>query len=868
VPIVGRAADLTDRRAAVALAAGAVSAVAVADVLTSGVPLYGAVMVGPILAAAYMPALPTVLVGIYAFVVAVLLGMQDGIGGSTRHLIGLSVIAAVVAGSAWLSAQRTRRERELEQTRPDAELGRRLGLALEAGRMGTWWWDRASGEVHYDDRLAALYGRTRTAMPATLDAWMELLHPDERDRAVSGSAIEADGRFRFEHQVLYPDGSTRWRMAVGEVAVDNEGQITGAVGVTADIDQRRRAEDSERAARERAERAVEVLGRFHAITDEALTRLPLDELLAALPARIAELLSCETVRVLLLDSTRTNLEVAASYGFLEAYPAVPVPIGRGYEGRIAAADAPIVVEDLADMDVVSPALRTEVRSAAGVPLRADELVGVLDVGRRTVRPFGEEDIDLLRLAGESIARAIQRSRIFELERTARERADYLTRVQDALTRSRGLPELMAEVTRAAVPRLGDWCSLLVADPTAGPLIEVAHADPAEAAWARELVERYPFDPDAPTGSAAVIRTGRPEFYPVIDPSVFDQVSEDEEIRGALRRLRIRSSMTVPLSVGREVVGALSLARSLNGMAYTNGDLRLATDLADRIAAAVQNTLLYQQQRAIADTLQRSLLPARLPSIPGVELAVRYWTPPSAGEVGGDFYDAFALADDRWGVVIGDISGKGVTAAALTGVARHTVRAAARHGLPPATVLAWLHEALADHAKQSGGQFCTALYGVVCRDADGSITFRFVLGGQPAPLYLPAAGEPQLVGRYGTLLGTGVRPRVHETAVRLQPGDQLILYTDGVSDVAGPTHLDEAQLLALAHRHLAASAEATAGQLETAVQQHHSSARSVDDAALLVLRVLPLPERTQSEELSGDGRALDAWSSSPLRTGAG
>jgi serine phosphatase RsbU (regulator of sigma subunit) len=329
-----------------------------------------------------------------------------------------------------------------------------------------------------------------------------------------------------------------------------------------------------------------------------------------------------------------------------------------------------------------------------------------------------------------------------------------------------------------------------------------------------------------------------EFYPVIDDKLIDTVVDDEEVRQILRRLQIRSSLTVPLRGGGEVVGALSLARGRKGMGYTAVDLQLARDLADRIAAAVQNVLLYQQQRSIADTLQRSLLPTRLPTIPGVEVAVRYWTPPAAGDVGGDFYDVFPLQGDRWGVLIGDISGKGVTAAALTGVARHTVRAAARHGLSPAAVLLWLHEALADHATQSGGQFCTALYGVLCRESIDRVTFHFALGGQPAPLYLPAEGEPQVVGRYGTLLGSVVRPRLHETILPLHDEDQLILYTDGISDVAGPTQLDEMQLLALANDHLAATAEATGLRLEKAIQRHHAAARSLDDAALLVFRIVP------------------------------
>jgi sigma-B regulation protein RsbU (phosphoserine phosphatase) len=167
-----------------------------------------------------------------------------------------------------------------------------------------------------------------------------------------------------------------------------------------------------------------------------------------------------------------------------------------------------------------------------------------------------------------------------------------------------------------------------------------------------------------------------------------------------------------------------------------------------------------------------------------------------------------------------------------------VRAAARHNLAPSDVLSWVHDAMADHAAQSGGQFCTAVYGLFEQAVprSGQFTFRFALGGHPRPIYVPRAGPPCLVGRPGTLLGALAQPRVHECTLVLEPGDQLILYTDGVTDVAGPTYLDDEQLLDLVRSHTGATAEETAQALEDVLVRRHRKAPRLDDIALLVVHI--------------------------------
>nr|MDP9336023.1 SpoIIE family protein phosphatase [Actinomycetota bacterium] len=580
------------------------------------------------------------------------------------------------------------------------------------------------------------------------------------------------------------------------------------------------------------------LARLQEISDLALARLPIDELLSELPGRIAALLECDTVRILLLDESGRELVESGGTAFDAGTIPLRVPVGHGFAGRVAERTEPVVVDDLSQIDVVGDVLRGNVRSAAGVPLHAETLLGVLDVGSRSLRHFGDADIDLLRLAADRIARAIERGRVFELERAARERSEFLERTNALLTRSLEIPDVMRQVVQAAVPRLGDWCQLAVfTDEQSNiPSIEVAHVDRDKLVWARELRDRFPYDPDGLTGIPAAVRTGTTQYYPEINDELIALAVPDPDLRDVLRQLRVRSMINVPLRGRTGILGALQLVQAESGRRYAPADVQLAETVAARIAIALENARLYEREREIAGTLQRSLLAPHLPEVPRFELAHRYWTSDTA-LVGGDFYDVINVGPDSWGVVVGDVSGKGITAAALTGVARQTARAAARHAAGPCEVLEWVDDALKDQADQFGGQYCTAVYGLLERgdpERADQWRFRFVLGGHPRPVHIPAGEEPRLVGTPGSLLGWLARPTFHETELVLAPGDTLLLYTDGVTDVAGPSALDDAGLLAIVAEAMRESPEATVTALFQALETRHARAARRDDTAILAL----------------------------------
>ena len=179
--------------------------------------------------------------------------------------------------------------------------------------------------------------------------------------------------------------------------------------------------------------------------------------------------------------------------------------------------------------------------------------------------------------------------------------------------------------------------------------------------------------------------------------------------------------------------------------------------------------------ALARTLQASLLPPALISIPGLDLGGAYRPAGEGSEVGGDFYDVFETGRGTWGVVIGDVCGKGPAAAVLTALARYTVRAVAHRTASPSAVLGVLHETLArDHPEQ----FCTALLLDLEPTGEGA-QLTVTSGGHHLPLRLSGAGAFDALGEPGSILGMLDGPRLHERAARLGPGEVVALYTDGV-----------------------------------------------------------------------------------------
>jgi sigma-B regulation protein RsbU (phosphoserine phosphatase) len=244
----------------------------------------------------------------------------------------------------------------------------------------------------------------------------------------------------------------------------------------------------------------------------------------------------------------------------------------------------------------------------------------------------------------------------------------------------------------------------------------------------------------------------------------------------------------------------------------------------------------ERLQLLVTTLQRTLLPPELPDVPGLEMAA-YYHAASLDEVGGDFYDVFALARDRWGLFLGDVCGKGAAAAAVTSQIRYTLRAAAVYDPDPATVLGTLNTALRRDYDRNGGRFCTAAFGVLTASGNG-FDLSLASGGHPPPLLLRADGSAgyQLVGG-GPFLGVIDDVVFTSTTIRLGAGDTFLLYTDGLTEARtgnGRERYGDQALLALAAG-LAPCTAAAAIDAITALIEGLGDGLD-DDAAVLALSV--------------------------------
>lgn len=243
---------------------------------------------------------------------------------------------------------------------------------------------------------------------------------------------------------------------------------------------------------------------------------------------------------------------------------------------------------------------------------------------------------------------------------------------------------------------------------------------------------------------------------------------------------------------------------------------------------------HQRLASLAHTLQASLLPPHLPEIRGLDVAARYRSADDGLEVGGDFYDLFDIGEEGWGLVIGDVCGKGPEAAALTAVARHTVRAAAMREPRPSGVLLQLNDAVLHH--DADERFCTAVYARVVPKPEG-VDLSLSCGGHPLPLVLRADASVETAGRPGTLLGLFEEPDLSDSDVELAPGDAVVLFTDGATE-AKRRHvlLGEDRLRAIVSTCAGLRAEEVARRVEDAVLTFHDEGTPKDDLAIMVLRV--------------------------------
>jgi signal transduction histidine kinase len=325
------------------------------------------------------------------------------------------------------------------------------------------------------------------------------------------------------------------------------------------------------------------LGRLQELTDAALGHLELEQLLGALLGRTQMLLDVDTCAILLLDPETNELVARAAVGIEEEVErGVRIPLGKGFAGRVAAERRPVVLRDVDDVDVLNPLLREKgIKSLLGVPLLVHgESVGVLHVGTLVQRDFTPNEIELLQLAGDRTAIAIEHARVFEAERAARTKLERVQAVTDIALAHLDLDELLPVL----LPRIRDilhtdTCAVLLLDEQQDELV------PRAAVGLEEEVERGIRIPLGAGFAGRIAATGQ--------PVILDDVAEADVVNPVLREKGIASMLGVPLLVQGRAIGVLHVG-TLTPRRFSQEDQELLQLVAERVAVAIERGRLHEE----------------------------------------------------------------------------------------------------------------------------------------------------------------------------------------------------------------------------------------------------------------------------------
>jgi GAF domain-containing protein len=322
---------------------------------------------------------------------------------------------------------------------------------------------------------------------------------------------------------------------------------------------------------------------MQAITDAALAHLEVTELLSVLLPRIRDILDVETCAVLLLDEETDELVARAAVGIEEEVEqGVRIPVGRGFAGRVAAQRRPVVLDDVDHADVMNPILREKgIKSMLGVPLLVGgRVIGVLHVGTLTPHVFGTDDVELLQIAADRAAIAIEHARLFEAEREARQRIERVQAVTDAALAHLELEELLTVLLPRIRSILGaDTCAVLLRDAETDELVARA------AVGIEEEVEQGVRIPFGGGFAGSVAKSKR--------PVILDDLDRAHVLNPILRQKGIRSMLGVPLMIGDDAIGVLHVG-TLQLRRFTAADSELLQLVADRVALAIERARIHQE----------------------------------------------------------------------------------------------------------------------------------------------------------------------------------------------------------------------------------------------------------------------------------
>ena len=415
----------------------------------------------------------------------------------------------------------------------------------------------------------------------------------------------------------------------------------------------------------------------------------------------------------------------------------------------------------------------------------------------------------------------------ERMRADRRRLELLITATAKLDTSLDPQQTLRRIAGTALPELAELCVVDLVDEEGTVTTTVAASvDPSLAVRVEAIRREQQIESLGEHPISRVLSSRRTHVLQDLAeaPALLEAISQAGEQSRALAE---GSATLMPMVARGRMLGVISF---VHGRAAQASQQRVLEDLTGRAALAYDNARLYAERAAVAQTLRRSLMPAALPRIRGLELE-SYFRPTGTGsEVGGDFYDVFGDEQRCW-MIVGDVCGKGAEAAVLTAFLRHTTAAYTRDGSGPANVLSRVNEAMLNHEFE--GRFATAILARLTFTA-GGVELTVAAAGHPSALLFRGDGSTAELGENGTLLGVFHDAQIGETSTVLGPGDGLALYTDGLPEAQAPNRfLSSSEMLGALERSSPSSARETVGALLGLVDLSQGAR---DDIAILAVRV--------------------------------
>lgn len=690
------------------------------------------------------------------------------------------------------------------------------------------WTTTSSGEVDFVNRLWTAY--TGVGMSQVISKTYEsAVHPDDRAQVNASwqHALESAQAFSMEYRLRSAEGSYRWFLGRAQPLHDAGGAIRMWVGTLTDIDEQKRANENLNFVIE-ASGALASASGVQAIADE-FSRIAVQRF-----ADWCVIVLRDQFGILQLVSLqhRDREKLRTVRIFADRYPVAGnkeflAILERGEPMFIPSISEEMLRRSAQDEEHLQLLRSLQMHSAIVSPLIVSgETIGaILMYAAESRGAFAENDAEVVGLLAERAALAISRAQAIGEEQRIRRRLQFVSQATETIYQSLDLTTTFGELTKLISNTFADFAvAVRIERENVVRVIAASHRDPDKDDLVRTLVGVRPLQPDAEKNFVEYLSSNRAHVRDQLRPGMIER-SAWPYLAREISEISPRSVVTIPLHTRGVTYGAIVAYTTTENKKFTSEEVDVLVEIGRHAAVAMENAVVHERERRIAETLQDSLLPPSLPDLPGLRFDAVYLPSATEAQVGGDWYDAFVLENGAIVVSAGDVTGRGPDAAVIMGKVRHLLSIAPSYESDPARILDVVESVL---ARRYPTAIVTAFLGFIDPKRQ---SIRFANAGHPPPLLRRTTGIEDLKNDG---LPIGLRRETEpaqSTTVDLHDAQMLVLYTDGLVEatrdvIAGHQQLrDVVSRNALLHTHSPAHF----------IEESCLAERPDDDVAVLTLQ---------------------------------